>query len=468
MTTAAPRSTPTVTPWAVFGLTSIAVILVAIDSTVLFAAFGAIRTSFPDVTSNDLSWVLNAYTIVYAALLVPSGRLADTYGHKRIFLSGSFIFLLASAICGFSQGPTVLIAARVLQAVGAAFLTPSSLSLVLGAFPAEKRPIAVALWGAVGALAGAVGPSLGSAVVDHLGWQYVFFMNVPLALYPLIRGLSKLKESKGRDIVGSIDVPGIALLIGGVALMALGVVKADVWGINSWYSGIAFIGGLGLILLFIVWARRNPSPALDLTLFENATFRYVNLATFCFGIVFTMMFFGFFFFLTHVWGYSLSLTGLAISPGPLLVIPVAMVGGRIAARIGHRSLLTIGGLIYALGGAWLHFGLGHEAAFFTAWLPGLLLTGVGVGLVLPSLTGAAVFGLPPNRFGVGIGVNTAIRLMGSVFGVAFTIILVGGVDPSLASFKDLYLCLIAGGLLTALLCLPVKTAPVRQKVVQEA
>jgi EmrB/QacA subfamily drug resistance transporter len=353
MAAEAGRPAPAVpsTPWAVFFVASIAVFLVSIDTTVLFAAFGALRAGFPDSTAADMSWVLNAYTVVYAALLVPAGKLADTHGRKRIFQLGLTLFLIASAACGAATSVGLLVEARVLQALGAALLVPSSLALVLGAFPAERRAVAVSLWGAVGGLAGALGPSVGAAVVDALNWRWAFFINLPLGLLAWWYGRSRLTEWRNADAKAPIDVPGIALLIAGVGAVAFGIVQSESnrWGSPAVAGWIA--AGLGVLLVFVAWARRTPHPALDLSLFEDRTYRYVNTATLVFGIAFAMMFFGLFFFLMQVWHYPLPKAGLAVSPGPLLVVPVAIVAGRWAARIGHRPLLVGGALLYAAGGA---------------------------------------------------------------------------------------------------------------------
>ena len=213
-------------PWGVFGVASSAVFLVSIDTTVLFAAFGALRAGFPASTVADLSWVLNAYTVVYAALLVPAGRLVDAYGRKRVFQAGLLLFLAASAACGAAPTVSLLIAARALQAVGAALLTPSSLALVLGAFPAERRAVVVSLWGAVGGLAAALGPSVGAAVVDTLDWRWAFFLNLPIGLLAWWRGHSLLSEWRNSDHPSPVDGVGIALLIAGVGALAFGIIQA--------------------------------------------------------------------------------------------------------------------------------------------------------------------------------------------------------------------------------------------------
>lgn len=456
------QSTAQAAPWPVFFVASAAVFLVSIDGTVLFAAFGALRHGFPQSTAADLSWVLNAYTVVYAALLVPAGRLSDALGRKRVFQLGLLLFLAASAACGAAPTVSILVAARVLQAVGAALLTPASLSLVLGAFPTDRRAVVVSLWGAVGGLAAALGPSIGAAVVDALGWTWAFYLNLPLGLIAWWRGRSRLTE--WRDAAGnaSLDSVGIGLLIMAVGALAYGIVEADVLGWRSQNVLGSLTGGLLFLVVFVAWAWRRPNPAIDLSLFADRTYRYVNLASLAFSIAFTMMFFAMFFFLMQVWHYSLPQAGLAVSPGPSLVVPVAMVAGRIAARVGHRPLLVLGSLLYAAGGLWLYLHVGTTPDYLGVWLPGLLMTGTAVGMVLPSLSGAAVARLAPARFGVGSAVNQAVRQMGSVLGVAATVTLVGHASPQIADFRSLYLTHVALALITAMLCLRVNTAPLRR------
>lgn len=456
------EATAPTSPWPVFFVASIAVFLVSIDSTVLFAAFGALRSGFPQSTAAELSWVLNAYTVVYAALLVPAGRFADALGRKRVFQIGLLLFLAASAACGAAPSVGFLVAARVLQAVGAALLTPASLALVLGAFPANRRAVAVSLWGAVGGLAAALGPSIGAAIVDVLGWTWAFYLNLPLGLLAWWRGRSRLTERRDANGDTSLDGVGIGLLIAAFGAMAYGIVEADVLGWRSPTVLGSSAGGLLLLAVFVAWARRRPNPAVDLSLFADRTYRYVNLATLAFGIAFSMMFFAMFFFLMQVWHYTLPQAGLAVSPGPALVVPVAMVAGRFAARVGHRPLLVLGSLLYACGGLWLYLRVGTAPDYLGVWLPGLLMTGTAVGMVLPSLSGAAVARLAPARFGVGSAINQAVRQMGGVLGVAATVTFVGHASPQVADFRSLYLTHMALALITAMLCLRVDTAPLKR------
>ncbi len=444
-------------PWPVFWVASIAVFLVSMDGTMLFAAFSALRAGFPQATAANLSWVLNAYTVVYAAMLIPSGGLADRHGRKKVFLIGVVMFLLASVACGLALSVEWLVAARALQAAGAALLTPASLSLVLAAFPVNKRAVAVSLWSAVGGLAAAVGPSLGAFVVASLGWQWAFYLNVPLGLFAIWRGAMLLTEARQPTKGRPLDLVGMGLLIIGIGALALSIVQAESpdW---SRYELLGVAGlGVASIVGFVVWARIVAAPLVDLSLFRNTTYRYVNLATLSFGIAFSIMFFTFFFYMKSIWHYSLPLAGLAITPGPLLVTPVAALSGRLASRHGHRPLLVVGCLIYAASGLWFLLVPGTEPAYLTQWLPGALLSGMGVGMVLPSLSGAAVSHLPREHYAVGSAINQAIRQIGSVMGVALTVLLLGSANLQRTEFNAIYLCHIFLALITAALCLPVNT-----------
>lgn len=459
-----PLSTPTPaataeSPWPVFWIACVAVFLVSLDSTVLFAAFGAMRASFAHASAADMSWVLNAYTVVFAAMLIPAGGIADRHGRKKIFLLGVTIFLAASAACGLAHNVGVLVAARVLQAVGAALLTPASLSLVLDAFPANKRSVVVSLWGAVGGLAAALGPSLGSLVVDTVGWPWAFYINLPLGAISLFMGRKRLRESVRPDNRRPFDLFGMVLIIVGMGAIALAIVELEA---PSWNRGeLAAVALLGVLALagFVAWARVARAPLLDLALFRHRTYRDINLATLSFGTAFAMMFFAFFFYMTGVWHYSLPQAGLAVTPGPLLVIPTAIITGRLAARLGHRPFLVGGSLVYAASGLWLLLVPGTESDYLRDWLPGLLLSGLGVGLVLPSLSAAAVHRLPQEHYAVGSAVNQATRQIGAVLGVALTVLMLGSDSLTRADFVPLYASHVALALLTGLLCLRVDTRP---------
>lgn len=457
---AAPVQAP-VRPWPVFWVACIAVFLVSLDGTLLFAAFDTLRAGFPGVSAADLSWVLNGYSVVFAAMLIPGGGLADRFGRKRIFLAGVAVFLAASLACGLAPDIHWLIAARVLQAVGAALLTPASLSLVLDAFPSSKRAIVVSLWGAVGALAAATGPGLGSLIVDTLGWPWAFYLNLPLGLFSLWKGRTLLRESAPAAIPRPLDWTGMALLIIGVGSLALLIVQLDS---SLWSRGdLGLVGTAALVALiaFVIWTRTAKAPLVDPALFRNRTYRYINIATLVFGAAFSMMFFTFFFFMTSVWHLSLPHAGLAITPGPLMVMPTAILVGRLAGRMGHRPFLVGGAVVYACSGLWFLLVPGTEAHYVRDWLPGLILSGIAVGMVLPSLSGAAVAHLSVTHYAVGSAFNQATRQIGSVLGVAVTVLLLGQGELLRDSFTPLYVAHVGLALLTGLLCLPVDTRPAR-------
>lgn len=450
---------PVRSPWPVFWIASVAVFLVSLDTTMLFAAFEALRHSFGDVPAAELSWVLNAYTVVFAAMLIPAGGLADTHGRKRVFMVGVALFLAASAACGLAPSVPWLVAARVAQAVGAALLTPASLSIVLAAFPQERRAFVVSLWGAVGGLAAAIGPSLGSFVVDRAGWPWAFYINLPLGALALWFGASRLAESLPSTARRRVDGVGMALLMLAVGAIALAIVESESARRSTFELVAVALTGVAAGLAFVAWARASRDPLVDLSLFNHRSYRYANAATLSFGIAFAMMFLTFFFYMTGVWHYTLPQAGLAVTPGPLLVMPTAILTGRLAARLGHRPFLVGGSLLYAASSLWFLLVPGTEPDYLRHWLPGLVMSGVAVGLVLPSLSAAAVSRLPAAHYAVGSAVNQATRQIGSVLGVAITVALLGHAGLQRGDFDALYGLHATLALVTALLCLPIDTRP---------
>jgi len=433
--------------------------LVALDTTMLFAAFDALRRSFENTAAAELSWVLNAYTVVYAAMLIPSGGLADAYGRRRIFRLGLAVFIGASLACGAAHTVGWLIAARLVQALGAALLTPASMSIVLAAFPIEKRAVAVSLWGAVGGLAAAVGPSLGSWITHQAGWPWAFYINIPVGLWALWRSAITIEEAVKPAQRKRLDIVGLLLLMTAVGSLALAIVES---GEGRWSRQTLLLMGTGGLLtgvIFVLWARSREHALIDLALFKHRTYSFVNAATLVFGIAFSMMFLCFFFFMLGVWHYSLPLAGLAVTPGPLIVMPTAILTGRLASRLGHRRFLVGGSMLYATSTLWFFWVPGTEPNYLLHWLPGLVMSGVAVGLVLPSLSAAAVSRLPAEHYAVGSAVNQATRQIGSAIGVALTIALLSHSDLQRSDFNSFYLLHAALALATGLLCLPVDTRP---------
>src|SRR3954469_10461275 len=279
-------------PWVVLGSTSLAVFAVFLDTTILFVAFPSISAEFSSASPSSLSWVLNAYTIVFAALLIPFGRLADRVGRRRTFLTAAVGFTIASMLCGLAPSVEFLVGARVLQAVAAAALVPSSLALILQTFPRERVPVAVAIWGAVGAVAAAAGPTLGALVVEHLGWRWAFFINLPVGVVSFVVGRRVLPEGRESTRSRLPDPLGVVLLAGGMALLAFAIVKTNDWGWTSPAFVATVLISLTLLGAFLWRCSRVANPLLDLRLFESPSFRWANAGTFTYAIGFNAMFLG--------------------------------------------------------------------------------------------------------------------------------------------------------------------------------
>jgi EmrB/QacA subfamily drug resistance transporter len=444
----------TLTPassWRTHALTSLAVFAVFLDTTILVVAFPSIRRSFSQVSTAEISWVLNAYNLTFAALLVAAGRLSDQFGRKRFFLAGLAVFTGASALCGIAPSAGTLIAARGFQAIGGAILMPTSLALVLAAFPLQKRAVAVTLWGAVGGLAAATGPSLGSLIIQTLGWRWAFYINLPIGLAGLLAGRKVLVESRDTTARGWPDFVGAVMLAVAVALLTFGILGTQAWGWTAVQTPALLLVSLLLLGAFIARSRTVSSPALDLSLFSDGNYRLSNLGLFFFAIGFNAMFLSNVLFLTQVWHYSTLLAGVAITPAPLTVIPVAILAGRLATKFGHRVLIVPGGVITALAALMMLFRAGPEPAYLSVWIPSSLCVGIGVGLCLPVLASAAVQSLPPNRFAIGSAVNQSIRQVGAVLGVALALTLLGGRTTALtrAAFDPVFILCAVAGLLTS-------------------
>jgi EmrB/QacA subfamily drug resistance transporter len=452
-----------VSPWSVLGIASLAAFMVFLDTQVLFVAFDDIRASFPSVSFATMSWTLSAYTIALAAALVPAGRMADRFGRKRTFVLGLVAFVLASALCAFAPTSELLVAFRVVQALGAAALVPASLAIVLSVFPDDRVPVAVAIWGAIAAVSAAVGPTAGALLVDGWSWRGVFLVNLPVGAIALWLTVRFVPESREVSRTRFPDPLGILLLAGALTLLALGIVQSDQWQWLSVRTIGVLVAGLAVLAWFVVRTLDHPHPALDLTLFGARSFRWANIATAAFTIGFTAMFFASIQFLTQVWHYEILKAGLAMMPGPLVVMVLAPLFGRMAANVGQRSLLVPGGIVYAASGAWFLAVVGTEPAYATELLPGSLLAGLGVAMVIPHLTSAAVQGLPPDAFGAGSAVNQAVRQFGATFGVALTVALLGTVTPLnvLDHFQRIWWMLLVCGVLTSVAALalprPVRT-----------
>ncbi|MGI9598135.1 MAG: DHA2 family efflux MFS transporter permease subunit [Acidimicrobiales bacterium] len=441
-------------------IAALAALATYLDTTILFVAFPDITDTFGESSASTLSWVLNGYTITFAALLVPAGKLADRLGHRRAFLTGSAIFPAASMACGLAPTVALLIAARVVQGIGAAILIPASLALVMAAFPRQRLPQVVAIWGAIGAFSAALGPSLGALIVDTLGWRWAFFLNLPIGLVTLAAGARFLDESRDRSV--RIPSPvGVVLIALAAGALSYGVVESDTAGLASTQTVVVLVSGLVLLAAFVAHQRRTDSPTLDLELFTLGNFRWGNLAMFSFSTAFAAMFFGLILFLVSVWDWSILKAGFAIAPGPFLAAILAPRFGKLAGQIGQRPLVITGGLLFAASGLYFGRSLTAEVDYLIDVAIPLALVAIAIPLVFPQVTSVAAQALPANRVGVGGATTQAVRQFGGSFGVAVTIALLGtAVEPDdlMAGFDRIWSFLVVGGLATAALALPLRTA----------
>lgn len=412
-------ATSTKQAYRVLALTSIAVFLVSLDLSIVVVAK---RTIDEDLGGGSLlTWVFSAYAIAYAAALLTAGRFADVFGRKRSFLRGVLWFSFGSLLCGLAPTTWFLVIARIVQAFGGAQLSPASLALVLPEFPVEKRTQAIAIWGATGGLAAALGPSIGGILVDTLGWRWLFFVNIPFTLLTVIFGRRILRESKDPNAQRKVDYPSAALGFSGVALVVLGISQSEVWG---WLdSGTIGALGAGVLLSFAFALRchRAEFPILDLKLFRLRFVLAANVA----GVLFSMGFIGMWllntFWLQAVWGYSVAISGLATMPGPTSAAFIAPFAGRYANRLGHSRVLFAGAMLLAVGTFGLNATIPDNPAYLTRYLPWMLVTGIGVGLSISTLSSSATAFLKPTQFAMGSALNNTFRQVGTALGAALSL-----------------------------------------------
>jgi len=400
-----------------------------LDVTIVNIAFPDIHASFPGDSLSRLSWILNAYSIVFAAALVPAGRLADRLGRRRFFFVGVLIFLAASALCGAAPSVDVLIAARALQALGGAILVPASLGLLLPEFPLERRATATALWGATGAIAAAAGPSLGGLLVDWQGWRAVFFVNLLIGLPALVPARRLLRESREPNALFP-DVLGAVLLAVGVGALALGIVQGPQWGWSSARIIGSFVASAVLLVGVLVRSARHRAPVIEVSLFRVRSFAVANVGSFVFAIAFFALLLCNVLFLTGVWHYSILKAGIALTPGPLMAAVGAPIGGRLADRFGQRVVAVPGSLLFGTGALLFALRVGVHPAFASEFLPANMLGGLGIGLTFAGFGSAAVAELPRNRYATGGAINNCIRQIGAVLGISTLIVLIGTPSPA--------------------------------------
>ena len=401
-----------------------AAFMASLDVFIVNVAFDDISADFDGASLPAMSWILNAYAILYAALLVPAGRIVDRYGRKGGFLLGLALFTAASAACAAAQGVWWLVAFRALQAVGAAILTPASLGLVVSTLPPERRSRGVKIWAATGALAAAFGPAVGGVLVEA-SWRWVFLVNIPVGIAALIAGAFVLIRSRNDTVTAFPDALGAGLLVVSVGALTLGLVQGSEWGwadsriVGAWIAALVAFAG------FVLSSRRHPEPVIDPAILRVRTFSYANAAMLLFSIPFAGALLANILWLQQVWGFSPITTGLAVSTGPLMVPIFAAVADRLSVRVPIGTLVAVGCILFAAGIAMVATSVDATPDFATEMLPGWLIGGIGVGFALPSILSSATAGLPAHQAATGSAVVSMSRQVGTSLGVSLFVAIVG-------------------------------------------
>ena len=403
----------TATIWT-FAITSVALFMTTLDNLVVTTALPVIREDLHAGLSG-LEWTVNAYTLTFAVLLITGAALGDRFGRRRMFVLGLAIFTGASAAAALAPSIDVLIAARALQGLGGAIVTPLTLTILSAAVPAERRGLVLGAWGGISGLAVAIGPLVGGAVVEGISWQWIFWLNVPIGLVLIPLAALRLRESRGPN--DSLDLPGLALASAGLLGLVWGLVRGNEVGWASTEIVASITGGLAVLMLFVLWELRAPEPMLPLRFFRNRTFAAANGAS-------LLMFFGMFgsiFLLAQffqvIQGYSPLQAGLRILPWTAMPIFVAPIAGALSDRIGGGRIMAVGLSLQAAGLAWIATVSDPTVAYNALVVP-FILSGVGMALYFAPVANVVLGAVRPEEEGQASGSLNAIRELGGVFGVA--------------------------------------------------
>jgi EmrB/QacA subfamily drug resistance transporter len=401
-----------------------AVVLASLDLFIVNVALPSIARDLHERNLSSLSWILNAYAIAYASLLVLFGRLSEGRSRQNGFLLGVVIFTAASAACGAASDLATLVAFRIVQAAGAALLTPTSLGLILATTSPERRHTAVRTWTAVGGFAAALGPVVGGVLVAA-SWRWVFLVNVPIGLAAAVIGWRRLPDVPGHPVKRP-DALGAVLITAGVAALTLGLVEGNGWGWGSVRVLGALAGAVAMLGAFVLRTARHSNPLLDPALFRIRAFTGSSVVALSFSVAFGAMLLSIVLWMQDVWGWSALHTGLAFAPGPLMVPVFAfLVAGRLIERFGPGRVIGLGATVYAIGITSWALRAGLHPDYLGQVLPGTLMTGAGVGLVLPTFMATGASALPPLSFATGSAVINMMRQVGLAIGVAVLVAVLG-------------------------------------------
>jgi EmrB/QacA subfamily drug resistance transporter len=401
--------------WWTLAAVAFGLFMIMLDNTVVNVALPSIQRDL-GIGLSELEWIVAGYALMFAALMLTGGKLADLLGRRLIFVVGLAIFTVASLLCGLADSGEMLISWRVVQGAGAALMNPATLSIIAATFPPHQRGMAIGIWAGVSALALAIGPLVGGLLTEHIDWSWIFFVNVPVGIAAIAASFLFIDESKDMSHEQRLDLPG--LLTSGVGLFALTFALIEGNG-RGWTSGLvlgSFAAAAVLLVAFVLLERHQRLPMLDLSLFRSRTFTGANIVV----LMVALAMFGVFFFVSlymqNILGYSAVQAGAAFLPMTVLIILVAPISGKLTDRIGSRSLLTVGMVL--VGTQLVYFSqLGPDAVFWNL-VPGLLVGGVGMALVMPPSAAAAVRSVPVDKSGVGSAVLNSFRQVGGSLGIA--------------------------------------------------
>lgn len=436
----------------VFVSTSIGQYIVGANLSTVNIATPEIRAHF-DVSVTSVGWITTAYAIFFASCLVPAGRVADRYGRRTVYMAGLLAFTIGSVISGVGPSLWLVVLGRAVQGVGAALYTPSGIGLLLEVTPEKDRTRMLALSGIFSSAGVATGPTLGALIVDGLNWRWSFLIAPPVALASYLVGANALPKSKGNPNEPRVDIAGIALAIVSMSLLTLGISEGRIWGWTSAATLLSIAGGLALFGAFIGQCRRSIAPVLPLGLFRSRVYSAATATGLLYGIASGSILFVNVFFLRNVWEYDTFRAGIAMVPGPVVASFTAPFAGRFGTRYGERAVTIPGLLILALGIGLYVLLTGSEPHYWADWFVGASLTGMGVMLVFPMLSGAAVKGVKPEMFSVATGSLRGAVQFGQAAGVALVVAVLGSNPTDAGEFHVAWLLLVACCVLAAVCAL---------------
>jgi EmrB/QacA subfamily drug resistance transporter len=424
--------------WWTLAAVSFGLFMIMLDNTVVNVALPSIQEDLGAGLS-ELQWIVTGYALSFAALMLIGGKLADAYGRRFIFVVGIVIFTAASLWCGFADSGDMLIAARVVQGIGAALMNPATLSIIAATFAPRERGMAIGIWAGVSALALAIGPLVGGLLTEHLSWHWIFFVNVPVGVLAIAASYLFITESKDETHT-SLDLPGLGTSALGLFALTYGLIEANTFG----WSSARIVGSFVIAALslgsFVVIERRRRAPMLDLSLFRSGTYAGANIAM----LLVALSMFGVFFFVSlymqNVLGYSAVQAGAAFLPMTVLIILIAPIAGKASDRFGSRWLMTIGMVL--LGVQLLYLSQLGTGSDFWDLLPGFVVGGLGMALTMTPTAAAATRAVPVHKSGVGSAVLNAMRQVGGSIGIALMGAIVAaeasgrpGIDGFMAGFE---------------------------------